>query len=228
MAIPNRNINYPTAIKYGAGRIKELAEFCKANGIKRPLVVTDKGLAAMPMVAGIMADLKAEPPTDEQIKAVKLTATASIRGRKVTRELGGLGKITLGKPSQVVVEVFPDGAMGAPKQEPGKPLELTIQPGETISAWVKVTRRGAFKAEVPFGKEDAGRNLPFGVYVDNIGLNGLLVPATETERRFFITAGPKWLPETTRFFHLRTTTDGVQTSHPILLKIRKQSGVAAR
>ena len=48
----------PTAIKYGAGRIKELAEFCKANGIKRPLVVTDKGLAAMPMVAEIMADLK--------------------------------------------------------------------------------------------------------------------------------------------------------------------------
>ena len=31
---------------------------CKANGIKRPLVVTDKGLAAMPMVAEIMADLK--------------------------------------------------------------------------------------------------------------------------------------------------------------------------
>jgi alcohol dehydrogenase len=58
MAIPNRNINYPTAIKYGAGRIRELAEFCKANGIARPLVVTDKGLAAMPMVADIMADLK--------------------------------------------------------------------------------------------------------------------------------------------------------------------------
>ena len=58
MAIPNRNINYPTAIKYGAGRIRELAEHCKANGIKRPLVVTDKGLAALPMVAEIMADLK--------------------------------------------------------------------------------------------------------------------------------------------------------------------------
>ena len=35
MAIPNRNINYPTAIKYGAGRIRELAEFCKA-GKNRP------------------------------------------------------------------------------------------------------------------------------------------------------------------------------------------------
>jgi alcohol dehydrogenase len=58
MAIPNRNINYPTAVRYGAGRIRELSEFCKANGIARPLVVTDKGLAAMPMVADIMADLK--------------------------------------------------------------------------------------------------------------------------------------------------------------------------
>ena len=59
MTIPNRNFNFPTSLKYGAGRIKELAEHCKANGIKRPLLVTDKGLASMPMVADIMADLKA-------------------------------------------------------------------------------------------------------------------------------------------------------------------------
>ena len=58
MAIPNRNINYPTAIKFGAGRVSELADHCKAHGIKRPLVVTDKGLAAMPMTAEIMAGLK--------------------------------------------------------------------------------------------------------------------------------------------------------------------------
>lgn len=58
MAIPNRNINYPTAIKFGAGRVRELADHCKANGIKRPLVVTDRGLAAMPMTAEIMAGLK--------------------------------------------------------------------------------------------------------------------------------------------------------------------------
>ena len=56
--IPNRNFNFPTAVKFGNGRVKELAEHCKANGISRPLFVTDKGLAAMPMVAGIMADLK--------------------------------------------------------------------------------------------------------------------------------------------------------------------------
>lgn len=58
MTIPNRNFSYPTALKFGAGRIKELAEQCKANGMARPLFVTDKGLAATPMVAGILDDLK--------------------------------------------------------------------------------------------------------------------------------------------------------------------------
>ena len=58
MTLPNRNINYPTAIKFGAGRIKELAEHCKANGVTRPLFVTDPGLAAMPMVGAIVEDVK--------------------------------------------------------------------------------------------------------------------------------------------------------------------------
>jgi alcohol dehydrogenase len=58
MTIPNRNFNFPTAVKFGAGRVKELAELCKANGMSRPLLVTDKGLASMPMVSDILADLK--------------------------------------------------------------------------------------------------------------------------------------------------------------------------
>ena len=59
MTIPNRNFNYPTAIKFGAGRIKELADHCKALGIRRPLLVTDPGLAATAMLATIVKDLKA-------------------------------------------------------------------------------------------------------------------------------------------------------------------------
>jgi alcohol dehydrogenase len=58
VTIPNRNLNYPTAIKFGAGRIRELADHCKANGITRPLFVTDPGLAAMPMVGAIVEDVR--------------------------------------------------------------------------------------------------------------------------------------------------------------------------
>jgi alcohol dehydrogenase len=41
------NWSYPTLIKMGAGRIKELADHCKAVGIKKPLLITDRGLAPM-------------------------------------------------------------------------------------------------------------------------------------------------------------------------------------
>ena len=58
MSIPNRNFNFPTAIRYGAGRIAELADLCRSNGIMRPLFVTDPGLAQMPMVEKIVADLR--------------------------------------------------------------------------------------------------------------------------------------------------------------------------
>jgi alcohol dehydrogenase class IV len=58
MTLPSRNLNYPTAIKFGAGRIRELADHCRATGIARPLFVTDPGLAAMPMVGAIVEDVK--------------------------------------------------------------------------------------------------------------------------------------------------------------------------
>jgi alcohol dehydrogenase len=58
MTLPSRNFNYPTAIRFGAGRITELADHCRANGIARPLFVTDPGLAAMPMVRAIVDSLK--------------------------------------------------------------------------------------------------------------------------------------------------------------------------
>ena len=45
------NWSYPTAVKLGRGRIKELAEACKTLGLKKPLLVTDRGLASMAITA---------------------------------------------------------------------------------------------------------------------------------------------------------------------------------
>jgi len=41
------NWNYPTKIRFGNGRIAELAEACGEAGIKKPLLVTDRGLARL-------------------------------------------------------------------------------------------------------------------------------------------------------------------------------------
>ena len=71
---PRGNWNYPTAVRFGAGRIAELAEAIKLAGFAKPLVVTDPTLAAMPMVqkamdaltaaslpATLFSDIKANP-----------------------------------------------------------------------------------------------------------------------------------------------------------------------
>jgi hypothetical protein len=58
-SVPNRNWSYPTAIKFGVGRIAELADHCKASGITRPLLVTDKALASLPITAEALAVLDA-------------------------------------------------------------------------------------------------------------------------------------------------------------------------
>ncbi|MGH8178786.1 MAG: iron-containing alcohol dehydrogenase [Steroidobacter sp.] len=66
--------NYPTAIRFGAGRIAELPDACRTLGIKRPLLVTDPALAKMSMIANaaeacrraglgceVFSDLQANP-----------------------------------------------------------------------------------------------------------------------------------------------------------------------
>ena len=55
MTVPAVNWNYPTAIKAGPGRIKELPVYCRELGMQSPLLVTDPGLAAMPMIGDAVA-----------------------------------------------------------------------------------------------------------------------------------------------------------------------------
>ena len=75
------NWNYPTSIRAGAGRIAELPELCRSMGMQKPLLITDPGLAALPMVdqtldrleaAGLgrslFSDIKANP-TGENVDA---------------------------------------------------------------------------------------------------------------------------------------------------------------
>ena len=49
------NWNYPTNIRFGIGRIEFLADACQELGITRPLLVTDPGIADLPMISTAVA-----------------------------------------------------------------------------------------------------------------------------------------------------------------------------
>ena len=68
---PSVNWSYPTALRFGAGRIRELAAAAESLGMKRPLIVTDPGLARLPMIGQALDLLKAgglEPGLFSEIK----------------------------------------------------------------------------------------------------------------------------------------------------------------
>lgn len=168
-------------------------------------------------VATIHASINATVPDTNAVMAVKMTAHAQIQGRDVTHLAGSLGKIQVAKPAKVTVEILPGSDRSFVKETPGQPLEFSIRPGQTISARVRTTRHD-FKERIELGNEDSGRNLPHGLYVDNIGLNGLLIVEGQTERDFFITASKIAKPGT-RTFHLRAKADGGQASLPAIIRV---------
>ncbi len=51
---PVANWSYPTTIKFGVGRIKELPQACASAGMKNPLLVTDRGLASLPVTSSTL------------------------------------------------------------------------------------------------------------------------------------------------------------------------------
>jgi alcohol dehydrogenase len=92
------NWNYPTAVRFGAGRIAELPDALKVAGIKKPLLVTDAGLATLPVTQKVLADLKAggiEVGLFSDVKPNPISANVEA-GIKVLREGGYDGVIAFG------------------------------------------------------------------------------------------------------------------------------------
>ncbi|MDC1287037.1 iron-containing alcohol dehydrogenase [Gammaproteobacteria bacterium] len=48
------NWSYPTSIRFGAGRISEIADACNTAGMSKPLLVTDRGLANLPITQNVL------------------------------------------------------------------------------------------------------------------------------------------------------------------------------
>jgi alcohol dehydrogenase class IV len=57
--MPITKFAFPTTIHFGAGARKLTGPYLREQGLKRPLIVTDRGLAALPLISELLADLTA-------------------------------------------------------------------------------------------------------------------------------------------------------------------------
>ena len=69
--------SWPTTVRFGAGRIDELAAACREIGMERPLLVTDSGLAQSTMVADAVAANAADKLSTAVFAAIKANPTGA-------------------------------------------------------------------------------------------------------------------------------------------------------
>jgi hypothetical protein len=159
-------------------------------------------------------------------KALKITASATIGGRTVTHAVKPFDAVVVGaKPAfQLALEPGSEEVLKHPAAiAPEQPLVLTIPPGGTVPAMLRVVRHGNTNL---INLDLDG--LPFGIIVDNIGLNGVQIRPGENEREIFLAAAP-WVPEQEAMCFAVTQsarndsvgTPGTQTSFPVLIRVRK-------
>jgi len=154
----------------------------------------------------LFAAANAEQPTEEALKQIKVQAKAMIGNSEVVKDVNAFGGLKLAEKPKLLVRL--------------EPAELTIAPGSTVTATIKVERNGyhdLIKFEV--------QNLPHGIIVDNIGLSGVMMPKGENERQIFLTADA-WVPETDRLCFAVEQQVGGQCSPPVMVHVRKPSTLA--
>ncbi|MFN0078933.1 MAG: c-type cytochrome domain-containing protein [Prosthecobacter sp.] len=212
----------------------------RVDGFDDPIQIDITGLplgyfASSPILieAGhdlISGSLRAAPDAKADADWSKLKITATAKG--ITHDAGTFGKVTLGAAPKFIIAMEPDNGGKAVMREikdETKPLEITLVPGQTVKAWIRAVRQGndgLINLDV--------HGLPHGVIVDDIGLNGVQIREKENERPIFFRAA-NWVKDQDTLIHAALSSArnehdsaGLQTCFPMLLKIRKSSGVAVR
>jgi hypothetical protein len=204
----------------------------RRDGFDAPVEVTAEGLppgvTVTPALIGgdelggilaLSADSSApafSPPTWRVVAREVVPPSAASRRSPPQRQ-----EIDPGGPSGGWITVMPASNL----KVSARPRRVVIHPGEQVAMTLAVARAPAFAGRVPIDV----KNLPQGVRVLNIGLNGVLVTEKQVERTVSLLAEP-WVRPMTRPFYAVGKAEAAATedsSPPIELVIVPDSRVTA-
>jgi hypothetical protein len=147
--------------------------------------------------------------------AFQVVASATIGDKTVqhaTMPGFGMHEVTVTSPPDISVQV--------------EPLAATIVPGQELKFTVTIERRNAFAGRVPVDV----LNLPHGLRVLDVGLNGVLINETETSRSFVVACDP-WAPPGSLLFYAAPKVESKNERHasaPIRLEVKTSTPVAGK
>jgi hypothetical protein len=156
-----------------------------------------------------VAILTAAPdtPVESRPASIKVVGRAQVNGHQVEREANK------GAPLKLASVIPPPDVVVTTDSR-----EISIEPGKEIRVTLRVNRQNGFKGRVPCNVE----NLPPGVRIVNVGLNGVLVTEAQTSRTFTIRAEDWAQPITQPIYVVAEVESNSPTRHsspPLLLKV---------
>jgi hypothetical protein len=183
----------------------------RLEGLPEGVTSTETTIQAGETAATLL--VSAEPTAATQDLSLRLVGTAAAPDGDLVRDAkpgGARARLTVLPNSDLTVQ--------AAQQR------LEIVPGTRQHVEVSITRENGFGGRVPIDL----KNLPFGVWIEDVGLNGVLITESETSRRFTIVCEP-WVAPLERTVYCTARTESgsgapTEVGVPVVLEVRPAAG----
>lgn len=187
----------------------------KVLGLPKGVTAAAATIPAGQEAATVILQSSANAPQWETATAFKIEGKALVNGREVVRVADS------GSPLRVAsLMPTPDLRVAA------QPQQVVLRPGQTTQVTLHVSRENGFKGRVPCDVA----NLPPGVRVVNVGLNGVLVHSDQSAQTFTLKAESWAKPIRQPIYVVGEVESNSPTEHasaPIILKVEGKQELAA-
>jgi hypothetical protein len=184
------------------------------TGLPAGVTATTGLIEAGEFSATILLTASSDANRASSTEQIRVVAKAKIGGREVVRTIepdNGARLVTVLPPADIRTET--------------DLKEVVIRPGEAVVVEAQIERQGKFGARVPIDV----KNLPYGVWVQDVGLNGVLVTEQEDARKFTIYCEPFVKPQTRPFFVIGNVEGGTPNAAPaVMLKVEAPARMVSR